>query len=193
MDMVVAVTGLGSVWRRRFGKGPDDPRRFARAAYYNTTGVLVGGKIRTRPKVAGHVRFNSVGGFNPNRPERVIGRVFQCDEPRVWQGQNKILFKSMLAVPREPDGFLVVTRQSEIGRLHIGHTGWMSDNGLLISFSECQDEQECMLLLPAFGWIRSSVGTFILQPVAPRPWIAQLQLALNSPLAGSQCATSKTA
>ncbi len=101
--MVVSITGLGSVWRRRFGKDPDDPRRFARAAYYNTTGVPVDGTIRTRSKVAGHARFNSTGGFNPNYPLRIINRVFECDEPCVWQGQNKILFKYMLTAPREPD------------------------------------------------------------------------------------------
>ena len=182
--MVVSITGLGSVWRRRFGKDPDDPRRFARAAYYNTTGVPVDGTIRTRSKVAGHARFNSTGGFNANYPQRMINRVFECDEPCVWQGQNKVMFKYMLAAPREPDCFLAVARQSEIGRLHVGHSGWKSDNGLLISFSECGDEQECMLLLPAYGWIRSDVGTFILQPVPARPWTARLQLALTSPLAG---------
>jgi len=174
--MVVTITGLGSVWRRRFGKDLDDPRRFARAAYYNTTGVPVDGTIRTRSKVAGHARFNSTGGFNPNYPLRIINRVFECDEPCVWQGQNKAFVKYMLAAPQEPDFFLVVARQSEIGRLHIGDSGWKSDNGLLISFSECGDEQECMLLLPACGWIRSDVGTYILQPVPARRWIARLQL-----------------
>ena len=174
--MVVSITGLGSVWRRRFGKDLDDPRRFARAAYYNTTGVPVDGTIRTRSKVAGYARFNSTGGFNPNHPLRIINRVFECDEPCVWQGQNKVFVKYMLTAPREPDFFLVVARQSEIGRLHIGDSGWKSDNGLLISFSECGDEQECMVLLPACGWIRSDVGTYILQPVPARRWIARLQL-----------------
>ena len=182
--MVVAITGLGSVWRRRFGKCPNKPTRFARAAYYNTTGVPVNGTIRTRTKVAGHARFNSVGGFDPNYPQRTINRVFECDEPGVWQGQNKILFKYMLAAPRQPDYFLVVARQSEIGRLQIGTIGWKSAEGLLIAFSECGSEQESMLLLPASGWIRSDFGTFVLQPVAARSWIARLQLTLTSPLAG---------
>jgi len=164
------------VWRRRFGKDLDDPRRFARAAYYNTTGVPVDGTIRTRSKVAGHARFNSTGGFNPNYPLRIINRLFECDEPCVWQGQNKILFKHMLMAPREPDYFLVVARQNEIGRLYIGNSTWKSDSGLLISFSECGDEQECMLLLPAYSWIRSDVGTYILQPAPARRWIARLQL-----------------
>ncbi len=182
--MVVAITGLGSVWRRRFGKCPNKPTRFARAAYYNTTGVLVNGTIRTRTKVAGHARFNSAGGFDPNYPQRTINRVFECDEPCVWQGQNKILFKSLLAAPRQPDYFLVVARQSEIGHLHVGNSGWKSDNGLLIAFSEWGDEQESMLLLPASGWIRSDVGTFTVQPTAARPWVGRLQLALSFQLVG---------
>src|SRR5713226_3420266 len=62
--MLVAITGFGSVWRRRFGNDASDPERFARTAFYNTTGVLVNGTIRTRPKIVGHARFNGVGGFN---------------------------------------------------------------------------------------------------------------------------------
>ncbi len=106
--MLVTVTGFGSVWRRRFGKNQSDPRRFARAAYFNTTGVPVNGKIRTRPRIVGHVRFNGVGGFDPNRPLGMINSVFECAGPCIWQGQNKILFKRMLLAPQQPDYFLVV-------------------------------------------------------------------------------------
>ena len=178
--MMVAITGLGSVWRRRFGRNPDDPRRFARAAYFNTTGVSVNGLIRTRAKIAGHARFNAVGGFDPNCPQRMINCVFECDEPCVWWGQNKILFKRKLRAPRQPDCFLVVGRQSEIGRVQIGTSAWKSDNGLLIALSECGAAQEIMLLLPAGGWIRTDVGKFTLQPMATRPWFARLQLTCTS-------------
>ena len=44
--MRVSVLGFGSVWRRRLGKDPADPKRFARAAYFNTTGVIVKGLAR---------------------------------------------------------------------------------------------------------------------------------------------------
>ncbi len=100
-EMLVTVTGFGSVWRRRFGKNQSDPRRFARAAYFNTTGVQVDGKVRTRPRIVGHVRFNSVGGFDPNYPLRMINSVFECAEPCIWHGQNKVLFKRMLSAPSE--------------------------------------------------------------------------------------------
>ena len=186
--MVVSVLGFGSVWRRRFSKNLDDPKRFVRGAYYNTTGVPVEGTLRTRPKIIGHARFNAVGGFNPNSPWRAINRVFQCDEPCVWRGQNKILFKYLLAAPRQPDYFLVVVRQSEIGRLRIGTGTWRSRDSLLISLSECHDEQEGMLLMPACGWLRSDIGTYILESLAARPWVARLRLSVLSPGADQPCA-----
>jgi len=41
----------------------------------------VDGTVRTRSKVVGHARFNTVGDFNPNYPHRMIDKVFECDEP----------------------------------------------------------------------------------------------------------------
>ena len=49
--MLVAVTGFGSVWRRRFSNNEHDSRRFARGAYFNATGVTVNGQVRQRPQI----------------------------------------------------------------------------------------------------------------------------------------------
>jgi len=174
--MLVSVTGFGSVWRRRLGKDPDDPRRFMRAAYYNTTGVLIDGKIRTRPKIIGHARFNGIGGFNPNYLSRLINRVFECAEPCIWQGQNKVLFKRMLDAPQTPDCFLEIVTQDHVGRFDVGAEAWKSDDALLLSFSEWRDQQEAMLLMPAHAWLRSVLGTFCVEPSATTPWIAELRL-----------------
>lgn len=179
--MVISILAFGSVWRSRFAKDSAASRRFARGAYYNTTGVPVAGVIRTRPKIMGHVRFNAVGGFNPNAPWRSLHRVFECDEPCLWKGQNKIFVRHLLAAPRQPDYFLVVVRQGECGHLQVGASGWKSDNVLLISLSECGDQQEGMLLVPAHGWIQSNVGTLTLKPEPLRPWIGRLQLAATLP------------
>jgi len=178
--MLVTVLGFGSVWRRRFGRKPEDRRRFAQAAYYNTTGVPVQGVIRTRPKIAGHARFNGVGGFNPNYPARVIERVFECAPPCVWNGQNKVLFKRLLQAPESPEYFLVVVRPEHVGRLDLTQPNWKSDSSLLISFSEWHDQQETMLLMPAYGWLRSQLGTFFLEPSAQRPWTGHLRLRIGS-------------
>jgi len=174
--MFVTVTGFGSVWRRRFGKDQSDPRRFARAAYFNTTGVRVGRQIRTRPRIVGHVRFNGVGGFDPNHLLGMINSVFECAEPCVWQGQNKVLFKRRLPTPQQPDYFLVVVRSSEVGHLDVGSPSWRSEGTLLISFSECRDKQEAMLLMPSDSWLRTDLGRFVLKPFISWPWSARLQL-----------------
>lgn len=173
-EMLISVTGFGSVWRRRFGKDENDPRRFARAAYFNTTGVPVNGRIRTRPKIVGHVRFNGIGGFEPNRPQRMINSVFECAEPCVWNGQNKVLFKRMLTDPQEPDYFLVVVKAADIGGLDVGSRTWRSEGTILISFSECDDQQEAMLLMPPGSWLRTDRGRFVLRPFVSWPWSARL-------------------
>jgi len=77
----------------------------------------------------------------------MINSVFECAEPCVWQGQNKVLFKRMLSTPQQPDYFLVVVRSSEVGHLDVGSPSWRSEGTLLISFSECRDKQEAMLLM----------------------------------------------
>lgn len=175
-EMLVTITGFGSVWRRRFGKDENDPRRFARAVYFNTTGVPVKGRVRTRPKIVGHVRFNGIGGFDPNHPLAMINSVFECAEPCVWQGQNKVLFKRMLPTPQQPDYFLVVVRSPEVGYLDLGSPAWRSEGTLLISFSECRDEQEAMLLMPPHSWLQTDLGRFELRPFVSWPWSARLQL-----------------
>jgi hypothetical protein len=174
--MLVTVTGFGSIWRRRFGKDENDAKRFARGAYFNTTGVRVNGEMRTRPKIGGHIRFNGAGGFDSNHPLAMINSVFDCAEPCIWEGQNKVLFKRMLAIPQPPDYFLVVVRASEIGCLDVGSRAWRSEGSLLISFSEFRDQQEAMLLMPPDSWLRTDIGRFALRPFVSWPWSARLQL-----------------
>ena len=177
--MRVGVLGFGSVWRRRWAMGSDDPRRFARAAYYNTTGVMVDGKFRTRPSIVGHVRFNSIGGFNANNPARMIGRVFECAEPCLWRGQNKMLFKTLLPSRTLPDRYLVVMRTAEVGRLRVGEHGWCSEDVWVIALSESLNDQEAMLLMAAAGSIRTSVGAYRLKPDGAAPWRAALELEVG--------------
>jgi hypothetical protein len=177
--MRVCIIAFGRVWRRRWVKGSDDPKRFACAAYYNTTGVMVNGKLRTRPRITGHVRFNGVGGFNSNYPSKMIRRVFECEEPCVWRGQNKILFKTLLPSWAAPDLYLVVTHAADVGRLRIGEAEWSSDDVWVIAVSDSQDEQEAMLLMAADGWVRTSVGTYRLVAKGGEPRRARLELTMG--------------
>jgi hypothetical protein len=175
--VLVAVTGYGSVWRHRPGKQPHEGRRFAQPVYYNTTGVMVRSNVRQRPQICGYARFDAVGGFDPNHPSRMVNRVFDCAEPCVWKGCNKLLFRRMLKAGERPDFFLVVARSDLTGQLAVGTEGWRSADTWLLSLSECASQQEAMLLMPANGWIGSSLGRYVLESSESRAWIARLVLS----------------
>jgi hypothetical protein len=179
--MLVTVTGFGSVWRRKFANNQSDPRRFARGVYYNTTGVDIAGTIRQRPRIAGYARFNACGGFDPHRPNRMIGRVFECADPCVWQGNNKLLFRRVLPKPEKPDGFLVVVQSKLHGVLAVGSADWRSSDTWLLSFSESGEDQQAMLLMQMNGWIHTRLGGFVLEPEVRRPWTGRLVLAPVDP------------
>ena len=173
----MAVTGFGSVWRHRLGKQAHDSGHFAQPAYYNTTGVVVNSNVRQRPRICGYARFDEVSGFNPNFPSKTINRVFECGEPSVWMGYNKLLFKRMLTAGERPDCFFVVVRPELTGVLAVGTAGWRSSDTWLLSFSECAQQQEAMLLMPAYGWVVGQFGRFVLEPSDRRPWRARLVLS----------------
>jgi hypothetical protein len=155
--------GFGSVWRHRLGKG--DARGLPTGAvYYNTTGITVNGQIRQRPQICGYARFDTVGGFDPNRLSRMIGRVFECADPSVWMGCNKLLFRRILGRRERADCFLVVAKSEFVGQLLVGKQDWRSPETRLLSLSESVGQQEAMLLMSIGDWIRSSLGHLVLAP-----------------------------
>ena len=78
--MLVAVTGLGSIWSCRPGRNAASIGRLTReAAFFNTTGIRVDGTLRCRSRVYGEVRFNGSTGLDPHNPATsMLHRVFRC-------------------------------------------------------------------------------------------------------------------
>ena len=174
--MLVTVKGLGSIWERRLAPGDDGRRRFARAAFYNTTGVLVNGKVRYRWRTGGKIRFNTVGGFNPQLPLRSLNRVFECKEPEVTAGGwTLVLFKRMLSYPERPDFYLFVVTSDQTGGIDFA-PGAVDDRVHSIAVSEDGCQQEAMLLMPANSWVRGGLGTFYVEPSSRQFWSADLRL-----------------
>lgn len=168
--MLISVLGFGSIWTRREAKSA--------VAYYNTTGVLVGNKLRNRPSVYGVARFNAAGGFRPDRMHQMVEKVFDCEAPCVWNSHNKVLFKRLLRRPERPDAYmLIVTEDQSGGIAHERTGGWLHHDGRVISFSECNGRQEVMLVMPAYSWVRGNIGTFFLEPNSRKPWHARLVLS----------------
>jgi hypothetical protein len=174
--VLVAVTSFGSVWRHRSAKQIGDGDRFGQPVYYNTTGIVVKASVRQRSQICGYARFDVTGGFDPHHPGRMIDRVFECAEPSVWMGCNKLLFKRLLGAGARPDRFLVVTKSGPTGHVRVGTEGWKSPDAWLLSFSESAGNQEVMLLMGVQEWIRSDLGRFVLTPSELRPWSARLAL-----------------
>jgi len=156
---------FGSVWRHRLGKH-DVGGHLSRAVYYNTTGIVVDRKVRQRPQICGYARFDTIGGFDPNHPSRMIGRVFESAEPCVWMGYNKLLFRRILNGGECPDCFLVVAKSELVGQLPVGNEDWRSRGTWLLSLSESVGQQEAMFLMSIGDWLRTSLGNFVLEPSA---------------------------
>jgi hypothetical protein len=173
--MRVAVMGFGSVWRHRPGRHIGGGH-FAQPVYYNTTGIVVNGRIRQRPQICGYARFDTIGGFDPDRLSQMTCRAFECEAPSVWLGNNKLLFKRILSVGERPDRFLIATNSALVGQLAVGKQGWRSEDVWLLSFSECAARQESMLLMSIGEWVRTSLGLFVLEPCGTNPTLARLVL-----------------
>ena len=168
--MLISVLGFGSIWTRRGDT--------SEIAYYNTTGILVAGKLRNRPCTYGVARFNGNSGFRPDCMHRILERVFECEPPCIWNGHNKVLFKKLLGESERPDAYLVTITAEQSGGINREHPGgWMHHDARLISFSECSGLQEVMLVMPAYTWLRGRLGAFFVEPVAKKPWAARLILS----------------
>jgi len=172
--VLVSVTGFGSVWRQRLERSAGGP--ICPGVYYNTTGVMAKRGVLQRPQICGYARFDAIGGFNPNYPSKMIGRVFECAEPSVWMGCNRLLFRRLARRGICAERFLVVATSDLHGHFAVGTEGWRSPDACLLSFSECRGNQELMLLMDTKGWIQSDLGRFVVGLSELRPLPARLTL-----------------
>jgi hypothetical protein len=168
--MIIGLEGFGSIWSIRAASKRE------RIAFYNTTGILSGGKLRHRSRVFGQLRFNQAGGFVPDPIERNIGRVFESAWPLKHSG-GSLLLPHLLNGPVRPDYYLFAVTSDRTGELRMDLSGWKSDGVVLVSLSQFRDQQEAMLLMPPHSWIRGGLGRFVVEPSTERYWRAFLQLA----------------
>src|SRR5688572_25297901 len=167
--MIIELEGFGSIWSRRARAG------YGRSAFYNTTGIMMDGRLRHRSRIFGQLRFNEVGGFNSAHIERNIGRVFEVTggmEPST----RCILLHHLLNPPAPPDYHLFVVDSDRTGELMTDHEGWKSDGVVLVSLSQIGNRQEAMLLMPIHSWLRGRLGLFVVEPCTQYSWRALLQL-----------------
>ena len=157
--MLVKVLNFGTNWWARFGRNAEDPYRFSRhAAYYNSTGVRCGRKIRRHWITSGLLRFNGVGDFNPNLPERAIGRTFVCSDLAHAFGGNRLLFQRKAPISAVPEWYLVVISSGVHGQIDFRSSAWKSVFSQVIAVSQLREKQEAMLLMKPSDWVQTSAG-----------------------------------
>jgi hypothetical protein len=175
--MLVKVLNFGSNWWSRFGRDPHDGLRFTRhAAYFNSTGVRCGRKIRRHWIVPGLVRFNGVGDFSPHFPDRCLGRTFDCPEPAFMFGGNRLLLARRARGTVVPDSYLVVISGERYGECDFTAGCWHSPLARVIAASQLRNMQEAMLLMKPGDWVKTICGFWQLRVSAHLPFGAMLEL-----------------
>ncbi len=175
--MLVAVQSFGSIWTARCARTATEGTNLARrGAYYNTTGVLVGDVFRNRSCIYGHVRLDECSAFHPQFAERFIHRVFESEGVTSGNGRNKLFLRQIVSAGTRPDVYLFRIRPIDAGWID-RNGAWKCDTAQVVSFSEGNSQQEVLIVLPQFGWIHGTQGTFCAEPRRDRPWMAVLSLA----------------
>lgn len=161
--MRVRIVSLGSNWWSAHPRDVADPSCFRRsAAWFNSAGLKYGNRLRLCWVYPGQVRFNQSSGFNPEFPNRVLGRSFECCLPNRMHGRTHLLVTRSLNRTEEVDRSLVTLTEQKCGLIRFQKPHWKSDHLQLISVSLRRDRYEVMALMSATDWIESSVGTWVL-------------------------------
>jgi len=167
--MLVTVIGFGSNWWARFGRDPNDRYRFTRhAAYFNSTGVSCGSKVQRYWLVPGLLRFNGVGDFTPDHPNRCLGKTFECADLKFAFGGNRLLFIRRAADSRVPDYHLVAMSSKRHGYFDAQTTAWKSEKAIAIAVSQFHEMCEALLLMKAGDWVKTVLGHWQLNTVGVR-------------------------
>ncbi|HEV2730699.1 MAG TPA: hypothetical protein VGV15_11765 [Terriglobales bacterium] len=176
--MLVKILKFGSNWWARFGHDPRDRYRFTRhAAYFNSSGLCSGSKVKRHWIVPGLIRFNGVGDFNPQFPNRSVGVTFECADLVFALGGNRLLFQRKVAGCAQPDYFLVVLSADRHGTFDCLAPDWKPDSVRAIAVSQCGARQEAMLLLKPLDWVRTTLGLWQLNTRSAVSHSAWLELA----------------
>lgn len=151
--MIVQVVSLGSLWLT----SRHNPR-----TVWNTTGVTVNGTLRSRAHTYGLVRLPAAEAQRWSACHERGSTRWICSDVSMHNGARTIHLQRPANKGAYPDRYLVGLSTALLGRL--SPDSWDAATTQLLSFSECAGEQEALLLIPAFGWVRGSTRLAVLTP-----------------------------
>lgn len=178
--MRVRIIGLGTNWWSARPLDVTDPFCFRRPAWFNSAGLKFGNRLRLCWVYPGQVRFNCNSGFNPEFPQRIIGRMVECNGPNRMHGRTHLLVTRILNQNAQPECYLVTLTERTCGAIQFSRAGWKSDGVQLISVSLRRQRYELITLIRKDDWIKSNLGIWSLSQDATR-----LELS-DAPLGGQE-------
>ena len=160
--MRVRIIGLGTNWWAAHSRDLNDPFSFRRnAAWFNSSGLKYGRRLRMCWAFPGQVRFNVTSNFDPDQPLRSVGRTFECSGPNFLNGRMHLLFR-IPANNNAPDHFLVTINERTHGCISFATSAWRSTGVHPISVSVRGARYEAMVLIGATDWIQTELGRWAL-------------------------------
>jgi hypothetical protein len=158
----VRIIGLGTDWWAAHSRDLNDPFYYRRnAAWFNSAVLMYGRRLRRCWAFPGQIRFSLTSNFDPDRPQRSVGRTFECSGPNFFDGRMRLPFR-LPTNDNSPDRFLVTFNECAHARISFATSAWRSDGVQPISVSVRGARYEAMVLIDATDWIETELGRWIL-------------------------------
>lgn len=159
--MILQIVSLGSLWQES-----------ERHHLFNTTGIECCGRVASRAKIFGHIRFNCVPLHRLWATGKLLGSKWKASNVGERSGANTIHCSAVAGRREVPDLYVVTISEQLVGTLAAGSIA--SDNVRLISFSERGSRQEAMLLARNFASVAGEKASAVFAPgQIDDPWKIQ--------------------
>ena len=156
--MIVRVVSLGSLWQES-----------RRQHVFNSTGLEGDGRIRSRAKIFGQIRFHPADLQQLIAGDRLCGSNWNATQLGEYEGVRTLHMLRVTNRRENAEWHLVTVSEQLLGALGPGS---LSDElTRLISFSEWGSRQQVMLLTKPFSYLRGTAGTAVFHPAQlEHPW-----------------------
>jgi len=156
--MIVRVISLGSLWQES-----------RRQHVFNSTGFEVDGRIRSRARVFGQIRFHSADLQQLTAGDRLCGSKWIATPLGEYAGVRSMQLLRIASRRASAEWFVVTVSEELVGTL--GPSSWSEDSTRVISVSESGSRQQVMLLTKPFSYLHGTAGTAVFHPEhLASPW-----------------------
>ena len=151
--MVVFIHSLGSLWQEK--NLPAGGTRI-----WNTTGIRAGSRIRSYAVTFGQIKLAARARVELSGTREITGGVWTTTELIDVNDVRKLAVLCRASRAAVADWHLVTITESLVGELQMD--SWDASRTALVSFSKRRSQQEIMLLMQPFAWLRGSIGSAVL-------------------------------